>query len=96
VTEPTITGEHDLERVLDVADHFGIKTAVCINKFDLNPAAASRIEDLCQERAVMIAGRLPFHPSVVEAMVLGRAVVELGGPVAEAISGMWNVLENLL
>jgi MinD superfamily P-loop ATPase len=96
VTEPTITGEHDLERVLDVAGHFGINTAVCINKFDLNPAAARRIEDLCQERAVMIAGRLPFHPSVVEAMVLGRAVVELGGPVAEAISDMWNVLEELL
>jgi MinD superfamily P-loop ATPase len=96
VTEPTITGEHDLERVLDVAGHFGIKTAVCINKFDLNPAAARRIEDLCQEREVMIAGRLPFHPSVVEAMVLGRAVMELGGPVAEAISGMWNALEKLL
>jgi MinD superfamily P-loop ATPase len=96
VTEPTITGEHDLERVLDVAGHFGINTAVCINKFDLNPAAARRIEDLCQERAVMIAGRLPFHPSVVEAMVLGRAVVELGGPVAEAISDIWNVLEELL
>ncbi len=96
VTEPTITGEHDLERVLDVADHFGIKTAVCINKFDLNPEKARRIEDLCQGRAVTVAGRLPFHPSVVEAMVLGRAVVELGGPVAEAISGMWNVLEELL
>jgi MinD superfamily P-loop ATPase len=96
VTEPTITGEHDLERVLDVAGHFGIKAAVCINKFDLNPAAARRIEDLCQEREVMIAGRLPFHPSVVEAMVLGRAVMELGGPVAEAISGMWNALEKLL
>ena len=44
----------------------------------------------------MVAGRLPFHPSVVEAMVLGRAVVELGGPVAEAVSGIWNVLEQLL
>lgn len=96
VTEPTITGKHDLERVLDVAEHFGIETTVCINKFDLNPEAARRIEDLCQERAVMIAGRLPFHPSVVEAMVLGRAVVELGGPVAEAISDMWNVLEKHL
>ena len=40
VTEPTITGEHDLERILDVADHFGINTAVCINKYDLNPAGS--------------------------------------------------------
>ena len=37
VTEPTVTGEHDLVRLLDVAGHFGIKTAVCINKYDLNP-----------------------------------------------------------
>jgi MinD superfamily P-loop ATPase len=96
VTEPTITGEHDLERILDVAAHFGIRTAVCINKYDLNPAGSRRIEDLCQERAVMVAGRLPFHPSVVEAMVLGRAVVEMGGPVAEAISKMWSVLEKQL
>ena len=96
VTEPTITGEHDLERILDVADHFGINTAVCINKYDLNPEAAQHIEVLCQERAVIVAGRLPYHPSVVEAMVLGRSVVEMGGPVADAISEMWCVLEKQL
>ncbi|MEI6102690.1 MAG: ATP-binding protein [Methanothrix sp.] len=94
VTEPTITGEHDLERILDVARHFGINTAVCINKYDLNPVAAQHIEALCLERSVMVAGRLPFHPSVVEAMVLGRAVAENGGPVADAISEMWGVLEK--
>jgi MinD superfamily P-loop ATPase len=94
VTEPTITGEHDLERILDVAGHFGINTAVCINKYDINPAKSRRIEVLCQERAIMVAGRLPFHSSVIEAMVQGRAVVETGGPVALAISGMWNLLEK--
>jgi len=96
VTEPTITAEHDLERILDVADHFGINTAVCINKCDLNPEAARRIENLCQERDVMVAGRLPYHPSVAEAMVTGRAVVEAGGPVAEAIREMYNILEKQL
>lgn len=96
VTEPTITGEHDLERILDVAAHFGISTAVCINKYDLNPEASRHIEALCEERAVLVAGRLPFHSSVVEAMVLGRAVVEIGGPVALAISEMWNILEKHL
>jgi MinD superfamily P-loop ATPase len=96
VTEPTITGEHDLERILDVAGHFGINTAVCINKYDLNPEAARRIDALCQERAVTVAGRLPFHSSVVEAMVSGRTVVEMGGTVADAISEMWCVLEKQL
>ena len=96
VTEPTITGEHDLERILDVAAHFGINTAVCINKYNLNPEAALHIEALCLERSVMVAGRLPYHPSVVEAMVLGRSVVEMGGPVADAIYEMWRVLEKQL
>ncbi|MFZ2471280.1 MAG: ATP-binding protein [Methanothrix sp.] len=96
VTEPTITGEHDLERILDVAGHFGIKTAVCINKYDLNPEGSGRIEALCRERAITVAGRLPFHSSVVEAMVAGLAVTEVGGPVALAISEMWNILEELL
>ncbi|MBN1234668.1 MAG: ATP-binding protein [Methanotrichaceae archaeon] len=96
VTEPTLSGEHDLERILDVASHFGINTVVCINKYDLNPAASRRIEALCQERAVMVVGRLPFHSSVVEAIVLGKAVVEIGGPVAQAISEMWGALEKQL
>jgi MinD superfamily P-loop ATPase len=96
VTEPTLSGEHDLERILDVAVHFGIDTAVCINKYDLNPEASRRIEALCRERAIMVAGRLPFHPSVVKAIVSGKAVVEIGGPVGQAISEMWSVLEKQL
>jgi len=95
-TEPTITGEHDLERILSVADHFGIKTAICINKFDLNPEGSQRIEDLAGKKGIMVAGRLPYHPSVVEAMVAGQAVVERGGPVARAISEMWGFLEKQL
>ena len=96
VTEPTISGEHDLERVLRVTEHFGIKTLVCINKHDLNLAAAQRIEDLCRGRGVEIAGKLPFDPSVVEAMVLAKPVVELGGPAAEAMIGLWRTLEAQL
>lgn len=96
VTEPTVTGEHDLERILDVAGHFGIKTLVCINKYDLNLVAARQIEDLCRVRGVEIAGKLPFDPSVVDAMVQAKPIVEVGGPAAEAILGLWNNLAKQL
>ena len=95
-TEPTITGEHDLERILGVAAHFGIKTAICINKCDLNPEGAGRIEALAQERGIEVVGRLPYHTSVVEAMVAGQAVVERGGPVAQAMKEMYKSLEEML
>ncbi|RQW78500.1 MAG: (4Fe-4S)-binding protein [Methanothrix sp.] len=96
VTEPTITGEHDLERILDVAGHFGIKTLVCVNKYDLNLVAAQQIEDLCRARGVEIAGKLPFDPSVVDAMVQAKPIVEVGGPAAEAILGLWKNLAKQL
>jgi len=96
VTEPTVTGEHDLERILDVAGHFGIKTLVCINKYDLNLVAARQIEDLCRVRGVEIAGKLPFDPSVVDAMVQAKPIVEVGGPAAEAILGLWKNLAKQL
>jgi MinD superfamily P-loop ATPase len=92
VTEPTISGEHDLERVLRVTEHFGIKTDVCINKHDINPEATQRIEKLCRERDVRVAGKLPFDPTVVDAMVLGKPVVSLGGPAAEGIEELWGDL----
>jgi MinD superfamily P-loop ATPase len=96
VTEPTVTGEHDLVRLLDLAGHFGIKPTVCLNKYDLNPEAARQIEELCGKRGVKIAGRLPYHTSVIEAMVKAQAVVEIGGPVAEAIEDMYKCLEGQL
>ncbi len=96
VTEPTISGEHDLERVLKVTEHFGIKTLVCINKHDLNPVATQYIEDLCLERGVAVVGKIPFDSSVVDAMVHEKPVVELGGPAAEAILVLWRRLEERL
>jgi MinD superfamily P-loop ATPase len=96
VTEPTISGEHDLERVLGVTEHFRIKAQVCINKYDLNPDAVRRIEDLSAERSAEVAGKLPFDPAVIEAMVLGEPVVELGGLAAEGIKKLWRALEAYL
>ncbi|MBN1323902.1 MAG: ATP-binding protein [Methanotrichaceae archaeon] len=92
VTEPTISGVHDLERILSVADHFGVKSLVCINKYDLNLEMAKRIEDICGEGA--LAGLIPFDPAAVKSIVDGRPLVELGGAAAEAISEIWDRLKE--
>ncbi len=95
-TEPTISAVHDLERILGVTEHFQIKAVVCINKYDLNPDFARRIEDICSERRIKVAGKLPFDQTVVEAMVLGEPVIKLGGPAAEGIVELWRALEVCL
>ncbi|MGI5870025.1 MAG: 4Fe-4S binding protein [Kiritimatiellia bacterium] len=78
VTEPTVAGVHDLERVLRLAAHFGVPTAIVINKADLNAGQAARIEALAEARGATILGRIPFDRAVNDALVAGKTVVEFG------------------
>jgi len=92
VTEPTVSGEHDLERVLALARHFHIPAAVCVNKWDLNPEMAECIEEKAGRSGVLAVGRIRYDPAVTRAQILGTPVVEMGGPVAEDIREVWKRL----
>jgi len=96
MTEPSISGAHDLERILGVAEHFGVEALVCVNKFDLNPEMTDRIETLCRKLGVGLAGNLPFDPGVVEAMISGKTLVEVEGPVGDAIRSVWDQIKKKL
>ena len=76
VTEPTLSGRHDLERVLQVTSHFSIPTLVCLNKCDLNPEVAEEVKQLCRDRGVEVAAEIPFSSEVVE--VLRRVLPPIG------------------
>jgi len=92
VTEPSVAGEHDLERVLELTKHFGIPTAVCINKWDINPAMSERIEDKARQAGARILGRVRYDPQVTQAQLQERAVVETEAPSAEDIRTIWQQL----
>jgi len=77
VTEPTPSGRHDLERVADLCEHFRVKFAVIINKYDLNPDAAAGIEAFCRARDYPVLAQLPHDPVITRAMVQGQVVTEL-------------------
>jgi MinD superfamily P-loop ATPase len=76
VTEPTLSGLHDLERVADLTRHFGIPALVCINKWDLNPEVSERIEARARERGLGLAGRVRYDRAVTEAQIQKKSVVE--------------------
>lgn len=90
VTEPTVSGEHDLERVISLTRHFGIPTAVCVNKWDLNPGMAERIEGKARQLGTSIAGRIRYDRSVTLAQMQERAVVELDSPAGTDIEAIWK------
>jgi MinD superfamily P-loop ATPase len=93
VTEPSLSGIHDLERVLGVCRHFGVSAMVCINKYDLNEENTRQIEDRCLSQGVEVAGRIPFDNVVTESIVQGVPVVEYSdGNVTREIERMWHLL----
>jgi len=76
VTEPTLSGMHDMERVLDTAKHFSIPAMVCVNKYDINCENTEKIEEKCEERDVPVVGHLPYDKSVTAAMIHKKSVAE--------------------
>jgi MinD superfamily P-loop ATPase len=92
VTEPTLAGEHDLERVLSLARHFSIPAAICVNKWDLNVEMTERIESKVQQVGARMVGRIRYDRTVTLAQMQERAVVETDGPAAEDVRHIWDQL----
>ncbi|GAJ08710.1 unnamed protein product, partial [marine sediment metagenome] len=97
VTEPTLSGLHDLKRVVKVAQHFGVKTVVIINKYDINLENLAKIEDWCQKNNVPIIGKIHFDNIITEALVKGVPVVEYGdNTVAKEIKDIWQKIKTIV
>jgi MinD superfamily P-loop ATPase len=97
VTEPTVSGVHDLTRVLDLARHFAVRSLVCTNKCDLNADQAERIRRIAREREAAVIGEVPFDPQVNESLMAGEIVVmRSAGPAAAAIRALAERVEGEL
>ncbi|MFC1958893.1 ATP-binding protein [Chloroflexota bacterium] len=97
VTEPTLSGIHDLERVLGVCHHFGVPALVCINKYDINEENTHQIEHYCLNQGVKVAARIPFDNTVTKAMVAGLPVVEYSrNGVSLQIEALWELVSKSL
>ena len=97
VTEPTVSGLHDLERIIDVCRHFKVPATVCINKYDINEEKTSQIESHCAKSGVAVSGKVPFDTAVNGAVAKGVPVVEYdSGPAACGIKSLWDNIKHLL
>ncbi len=97
VTEPTLSGEHDLERVLGLARHFGLKAFVCVNKWDVNPCMAERIEGRAAGWGADPVGRIVYDRAFTESQIRGRSVVEgVDSPAARDVRQVWENLCDMI
>lgn len=96
VTEPTMSGLHDMERITSLCDHFKIPVAVIINKYDLNHEMTGRIEETCRQKGLQLVARLPHDPDFIYAMVQGKTITEFSdGYTAQQIKAAWEKIVAL-
>lgn len=98
VTEPTVSGKHDMIRVAQLAAHFKVPGMICVNKFDLNPAEARIIEDVAREKDLTVLGRIPFDPIFTKAMVQGKNVFEYNtnSEAGRVVKQIWGKIGEIL
>ena len=98
VAEPSLSGIHDMERVVQLANHFKVPAMVCVNKFDLNFDLTRDIENFAKDEGLSFLGRIPFDPIFTKAMVQGQTIFEYNSEsnAGHAVKEIWNTLSNKL
>lgn len=96
VTEPTVSGLHDLQRVLALARHFSVPAAVCVNKWDINPQQTERIEAAARSAGAEVTGRIRYDRLVTQAQLQQKAIVELDSVAGNDIRTIWQQTQGML
>jgi MinD superfamily P-loop ATPase len=93
VTEPTVSGQHDLERVIELTGHFKIPTMVCINKYDINRKMTQEIETKMKSKNITVIGQIPYDTSVTKAQIAGQSIIEYSNDgLSNQIKSLWQAI----
>jgi len=97
ITEPTISGQHDLDRAVELTRHFGIPTVVCINKYDINPEITKAIEQKASEKNLKVVGKIAYDTAATEAQIAGKSIVEYSdNGLKKQIVSLWESILDIL
>jgi MinD superfamily P-loop ATPase len=95
VTEPTQSGFEDFLRVYELSQHFGVKTYVMINKFDINCNMTENIINHCQKESIPIAGKIPYDAMVNQSNFESKPLVLYNESIAgHAIVKAWDFMKK--
>jgi MinD superfamily P-loop ATPase len=95
VTEPTVSGLHDLQRVYELIHQFNIPAGCVINKADLNREKSGEIQQWMAENAIPLLAELPYHPAFTQAITQGYTIAELPDePFLHPVENLWNQIKK--
>lgn len=96
VSEPSLSGISDMERIINTAKKFHTRVAVCINKYDTNIANTEEIESYCKKLDIPFAGRIPFDSDAVKAINNGQSIIDIECASGNAVKDVYNKTIEIL
>ena len=96
VTEPTVSGLHDLKRVYELVKKFGIKAGCIINKADLNKSISEDIKNFLKEEEIVLLSEIPYNVKFTDAMTNGKTIVEYDKELGNIISESWLKIKKIV
>ena len=91
VTEPSVSGIHDLQRVYKLVKKFGIKAACIINKYDINKSVSNEIKEFLDKNDILLLDELPYDNVFTKAMIEEKTIVEyFNGEISDKIKNSWK------
>jgi len=98
VTEPTLSGKHDLERIASLIKHFRLPFSVCVNRFDVNEEITLRIEKKTLELGGTVAGRIPYNKIFTQSQIRSLTIMESDcDEIKNIIKNIWeNICHRMM
>jgi MinD superfamily P-loop ATPase len=96
VTEPSISGMSDMERIIKTAEKFGTMIAICINKYDTNLENSKKIELFCKTQGIPFVGNIPYDPEAVKAINMGQTIIDRQCVSGTAVKNTYKKVMELL
>jgi len=97
VTEPTVSGLHDLKRVYELVHKFSIPAGCIINKADLNPQVSAEIESFLKQENIVHIASLPYDENFTAAMTQGKTIVEYDdNTLKKILTQSWEKIKQIV
>jgi len=102
VTEPTVSGLHDLKRVYELVSKFKIKSGCIINKADLNRDMTEKIKEYLKAENIKLLATVPYSEYFKKSLREHKTIVEYEGDDEELqniklkIRNAWDKIKEVL
>jgi MinD superfamily P-loop ATPase len=98
ITEPTLSGLHDLQRLIGMIERFRVPVQVIINKCDLNLEMTGTLENNLKSEGIPVLGKIPFDDIMICALLEGKTMIEAEphGKISNELNKIWTTLTSLI